>query len=105
MLSLVNSFEMLQRGRTRGSAERKSPPRRLDLLPARFNGAALVGVRRVAGGDQRRADQPGFNGAALVGVRRAYNRMQHGKAAAGFNGAALVGVRRVCAVPSLQHPI
>ena len=137
----------LQRSRTRWSAERSlstaacirssnasTEPHSLECgehnaanatvhHSPRFNGAALVGVRRAAGGKTAKSlDTLGFNGAALVGVRRGYapgevvpetglastepHSLECGEpgwsprgspARRGFNGAALVGVRREAA--------
>ncbi len=95
------------------------PSRSCPSTSAGFNGAALVGVRRVRSARRRCGGLRCFNGAALVGVRRV--QTVHGEYVpqvdastephslecgevlqiaqaradlAGFNGAALVGVRR-----------
>ena len=60
-----------------------------------FNGAALVGVRRVDREESPVHILRGFNGAALVGVRRGPFGMLFRLGRWCFNGAALVGVRRV----------
>ena len=87
--------KVLQRGRTRGSAESRLGIRELASGWNRFNGAALVGVRRAASLYACLTDLACFNGAALVGVRRDLEelgrRVHKGSC---FNGAALVGVRR-----------
>ena len=110
---------MLQRSRTRGSAERRLPRPCHNVRPRCFNGAALVGVRRETSRKSAGTHLFSFNGAALVGVRRAgpltppaspphrASTEPHSwecgeRAAIGlyqpsqlcFNGAALVGVRR-----------
>ena len=64
---------LLQRSRTRWSAERKTSA--ADCAWSRcFNGAALVGVRRGPLTRQWDFRQHRFNGAALVGVRRVEER-------------------------------
>ncbi len=84
----------LQRSRTRWSAE--SHVRRWRCAQkCGFNGAALVGVRRVGSPMPRGVgSKVSFNGAALVGVRRAFAVRPAAAHVPRFNGAALVGVRR-----------
>ncbi len=77
-MSMIHMFG-LQRSRTRWSAERKRITQRMVAMMVRFNGAALVGVRRAFWPRQARAGTDRFNGAALVGVRRGIG-IQNGSA-------------------------
>ncbi len=62
---------LLQRSRTRWSAESRWQCGTLRRLRLGFNGAALVGVRRAISSSSKSSNSISFNGAALVGVRRA----------------------------------
>ncbi len=84
----------LQRSRTRWSAESTAGRIAAAIVACRFNGAALVGVRRAPTPASPPAPPACFNGAALVGVRRAASAACAPPAPNRFNGAALVGVRR-----------
>jgi len=84
----------LQWGRTRSSAEIRKVTFNLKLATTRFNGAALVRVRKCSLSKRNMRGRQSFNGAALVRVRKWINARGRILASAGFNGAALVRVRK-----------
>ena len=96
LISLAyKSFMLLQRGRTRESAEGGANRGRRGALQNGFNGAALVRVRKGPRPGQRHAPARScFNGAALVRVRKVAGCLPCCCWFQGFNGAALVRVRK-----------
>src|SRR5260221_305162 len=87
----LDGASMGPRSWDRGESRR----RRVPLRARRFNGAAVLGPRRVSVAEARARWSHGFNGAAVLGPRRGWWRRTGFHRASRFNGAAVLGPRRV----------
>src|SRR5260221_2746514 len=87
----LDGASMGPRSWDRGESRR----RRVPLRARRFDGAAVLGPRRVSVAGARARWSHGFNGAAVLGPRRGWWRRTGFHRASRFNGAAVLGPRRV----------